>query len=160
MLPILKPFRQGNVTVQMHVDPEGLRFETLKHFESHEVQFSSWKMLVYPDAFVASAEFSLKGYKGYHHEFIASAENDLVYGAFRARQDTNEWVDFSITIDGKLVTTSLRASIVRKVIYIVRHYWNMGNEIVHQGQRIQIDIPYVTPEELNQTGLDDLPLRN
>ncbi len=152
--------RRYEETITVWVDPEGMRLETLKHYPSKEVKFSSWKMAEFPEAFVASAEKSLEGFKGYSTDFNAMTDAGFIYGGFRARAETTEWIDFHITIAGKSVSMQLRPSEVRKIVYKVKCYWNKGNEIVHRGQTFHLDTPYVTQDELNQRGLDDLPLRN
>lgn len=106
------------------VGPRGMEFRLSHRFPSGKEKQKVWRLKEYPEAMVASAEFALGGYKGFHKHFL----HDTFEGQFGARQNTKDFIDLHIIVD-EIVGLVLRRTEVQKIVEVMWEYFEMGGEI-------------------------------
>jgi hypothetical protein len=115
--------RRYSDCLSVYVDNEGMHIVTTRKTTGKDVQFSSWLVTEYPEAFIASAEHSLKGCQGFHTCFMFPVSDGFIDGRFGARQN-DDWIDFFFTYNNKSIDSLLRPTEVTKLVRIIRQYWN------------------------------------
>lgn len=118
MLQEMSVRRYGD-ELKLSVSVDGLVLSYRRQLQK-SVKTADWLITAFPEAFVRSAESAQRGFKGYDDSFAYPAAS----GTFRARQDTREYVEFHLSINGSNFSMPLRITEVKKLIRIVMEFFN------------------------------------